>query len=287
MDNALNGVQGGVALTTVRSNIFFGTGQTQPSANGNDMSLTAAAYEVAFNRTYNKWETDGGRVLITDTSPVISNNTFVGSIPIRFGSCTSATLLGNVLVMNASGANYPILERPVHDGSWVVNNNNYFARTPRTVKFDTNNLTLTFSQWKATYSGFDTTSTATDASLPPDAVYVIPNQDEARRAHIAVYNWSGADNVAVNVSGILVAGDVFYLYSAQNFNGGAIKSGIYDGASISVPITNLAVAPILYNTNTYYGELISPPATSPEFGAFVLLGAFSGNVANVGTLNLR
>ena len=99
-----------------------------------------------------------------------------------------------------------------------------------------------------------------------DLVKVYKNDDESRRAHIAVFNWASNDTVSVSLSGVLSAGDTYQLISAQNYAAGAIQTGAYNGTSISVPMTNLTVASVLYGTN------VAGTVTSPRFAAFVLLG---------------
>jgi hypothetical protein len=134
-------------------------------------------------------------------------------------------------------------------------------------------LAVPLGPWQSGY-GFDLHS-VTNAPLPPDTVRVLPNADEPKRAHIAVANWTKKNNVNVNLSGVLTAGDTYRLYSAQNFKAGPVQAGIYDGTSISVPMTNLTSAPILYGTNANaQGEITAQPAvTSPAFAAFVLIGS--------------
>lgn len=283
IDNVTQGLQSTLPLTIVQSNIVFGTAQTLPSENGNDWSLSGSNTVVAWNNTYNKWTNHSGVSVIVNSSTSVSNNVLVG-IPITFGTCANVVFSNNVLVLNQP-VSYPTVTRRIHSGTWAVNSNAYYAASPSTVYFDTNNANITFSQWKSTYAGFDTESVSFDSTLPSNTIRVIPNQDNPKRGHIAIYNWASAGAVSVNASSILNAGDYYSLYSAQNFAAGAIQTGIYDGNSISVPMTNLTVASILYNTNTYYGTMISPPLTSPEFAAFVLIGG--GNyLASITVSNL-
>ena len=158
---------------------------------------------------------------------------------------------------------------------------------------------LTFQQWTNDNPTFDQHSIWTNAATPTNMVYVIPNQDVAKRAHIAVYNFTHTNIVSVSMAGVLNAGDAYQLISLQDPEGagaGNIKSfmvggtniyytsglapisvGTYNGSSIILPMTNLTVAPPLYGTNlatmTYPQALITPPAFNPEFGAFVVIGS--------------
>jgi len=126
--------------------------------------------------------------------------------------------------------------------------------------------------WQTNY-GFDLHSTA-NLGKPPDTVRVMVNADEPKRAHIAVCNWSRQDNASVSLAGVLSRGDTYRLFSAQNYKAGPIQTGTYNGSSISVPMTNLTVVPMIYGTNLNMQlEILStPPLVSPEFGAFVVIG---------------
>ena len=43
-----------------------------------------------------------------------------------------------------------------------------------------------------------------------------PNQHEAGRANITVYNWSHASTVDADVSAVLQTGDTYEVHNAQN-----------------------------------------------------------------------
>lgn len=95
---------------------------------------------------------------------------------------------------------------------------------------------------------------------------LIRNAHEPKRTHLAVYNWEWAKERTANVSAALNDGDKFSLYSAQDFLAGPIKTGTVSGKTISIPMTNLTIAPVLY-----WPTLTQPKTTSPEFAAFVLI----------------
>jgi len=277
----------------MQSNVIFGGGQTTTDES-RDVLLDdpTKSWTVAYNYLYNYYP-NGPRYSMfypqmfsysQGSICVMNSNVMASPNPIVFADVafSSVSILGNTIHMNAlDGGN--ALERVGHQGLWTVNNNHYTAQSPASVVFYDNNTSLTFAQWKSTYPGLDTASTATNSVFPPDQIYVIPNQDQAKRAHIAVYNFTHAGNVTVNLSGVLSSGDAYQLYSAQNYNAGAIRSGTFNGTSISIPMTNLTAAHILYGTN--WG-LTDPPPTSPEFGAFVLIGSpgFANAAPTISTL---
>ena len=95
-------------------------------------------------------------------------------------------------------------------------------------------------------------------------MFIRANRYEAGRGHIAVYNWDRVSTVAVDLSSVLQVGQAYEIRSAQNYLGGAVVTGVYDGRPISLPMTNLTVAAIL-------GYDFTPAPTGPEFNAFVIL----------------
>lgn len=103
-------------------------------------------------------------------------------------------------------------------------------------------------------------------------VSVRPNRYEAGRAHIVIYNWARASQVAVNLAQAgLVAGDGYEIRDAQNFYGPPIATGVFNGTSADVPMTATTVAlPI--------GPAVTPRHTGPDFGVFVVMRT-SGSTA--------
>jgi hypothetical protein len=116
-------------------------------------------------------------------------------------------------------------------------------------------------------AGVDPAS-AVHTGLPAGASVVVrPNRYEAGRAHVAIMNWDKAASVVVDLSTIgLHPGDHYVVRDAQDFYGAPVASGTYDGQPIAMPMTTTEVAPVLYYATT-------PPHTSAEFGAFVVMKA--------------
>lgn len=217
----------------------------------------------------------------------ITNNVLVNAHPLYIAGGDGYEVYSNVVFRgNTLYGSYPNYAGPevvwlATNGVWTFDYNSYYATPPNGVSFMEQYVyNKTFSQWK-TDTGFDAHSTARDSTVPPDGVYVIPNQDQAKRCHIAVYNFSLANNVSANLSGVLNQGDTYQLLSAENYLAGPIQTGTYNGTSISIPMANLTAAPMLYGTNTTpAGDVLRGGwPTGPEFGAFVLIGAGPGRPA--------
>jgi hypothetical protein len=106
-------------------------------------------------------------------------------------------------------------------------------------------------------------------------VFVRPNQYEAGRATVTIYNWSKASTVAVSLTNTgLVPGDSFEIRDAMNFYGAPVAAGLYTGAPVSIPMTGLTAAlPV-------GSSLTPPPHTAPAFGAFLVLKTAAGGASD-------
>jgi hypothetical protein len=94
-------------------------------------------------------------------------------------------------------------------------------------------------------------------------IFIRPNAYEFGRANITVFNWANAATVSVDLTGVAYAGGSFQIRNAQNFFGEPVVSGVFDGSPVTLPMTGLTTAAPV--------GLSAPPATGPEFNAFILL----------------
>ncbi len=89
-------------------------------------------------------------------------------------------------------------------------------------------------------------------SDPPEVrVFVRPNQHEPGRAHVAVYNWTRAQAVEVDLSGVLAPGDSFEVRNAQAFFAAPVAGGVFSGAPVSLPQTGLEPAQPIGTPGSY------------------------------------
>jgi len=99
-------------------------------------------------------------------------------------------------------------------------------------------------------------------------IFVRKNKYEEGRANITIFNWGKSDTVDVDVKDIgLKEGDSYELRDVQNYFEKPVVTGKYDGKPITIPMTGLTVAPMIGRAPEY----VTPPHTSPEFGAFVIM----------------
>jgi len=102
------------------------------------------------------------------------------------------------------------------------------------------------------------------AASPETKVFVRPNQYEAGRATIVVYNWGRQPAVPVDVRGVLRDGDRYELRNVQALFGPPLVSGAYAGDPIVIPMAGVDPPPPIGRSG--------PPAprTGPLFDTFVL-----------------
>ena len=281
------------------SNIVFGTGINKVFsgggfAGGGGDALVDGGGKVIYNYFYNRFDfipSNGYPQTLSyiGGSPLtVNSNVISGPTPVTYNQTISnsfvSSFVGNTVYSSDSNYQAPVLSWYGTSGSAAFDYNKYYAAG--TVEFNyENTYHTTFSQWQAYNPDFDTHSSVSNSAHPPDSVFVIPNTDDHKRCHVAVYNFSHSDNVSVGVS-ILNTGDIYQLYSAQNYKLGPIRTGIYNGIGISCPMTNLTTAPVLYgtNVNTQGVTLTTPYPLSPEFAAFIVQGQ-PGATLNV--INLK
>lgn len=106
-------------------------------------------------------------------------------------------------------------------------------------------------------------NTFTQSRPTGSRILVYPNQYEAGRAHVAVFNWDGLPSVTVALNNVLNPGDRYEIRDAENYLDAPIATGTYNG-SVSIPMTSTRFAPAI-------GALqVAQIHTSSEFGAFVI-----------------
>jgi hypothetical protein len=183
----------------------------------------------------------GGTIHVAANPTMISNYTY-----------TAAAASRNNLGYQAGTSNATI-------------NNNYFADVFNVVPPDTG-LTMTGNTFYGVYTGFlssDFPSNTYYSSRPAGTqVFIRPNQYETGRANITVYNWGLSASVPVDLSSVLANGAQYEIRNVQNFYGPPAVSGTYAGGSIALPMSGVTPATPVGWT--------APPATGPEFNAFIV-----------------
>jgi hypothetical protein len=101
--------------------------------------------------------------------------------------------------------------------------------------------------------------------------FVRPNQYEAGRANVAVYNWPRESEVSIDLSSTgLRSGSRYEIRDVHDYFGTPVVSDIYDGKPVTLPLAAREVARPAGNIPTAL-----PVHTLPEFGAFVVLPVYA------------
>ena len=190
-----------------------------------------------------------------------SNYAVGGQTVFDLGFWQSLTMTGNSAFGSASS---PVNLRDATTSGFQLNGNSYY-RDPTAQAWLYNGGSYTFSGWQQA-TGVGATDQAQAAMPTQPRVFVRPNQYEAGRANVIIYNWSGQATVPVNLSGTTLApSDAFEVRNVQDLFGGSVLSGVYDGSPVNFPMTAVtAVQPI-------GGAPSAPPRTGPAFNVFVVL----------------
>ena len=215
-------------------NIAFNNGLLGDSTPSTDLLLGGDAVAISpvidGNATYkaapgNLWNNRIG-YSAGCTNPTITNNYFVGTT--AWTSCTSGlSLTGNTFY----------------------------------------GLTYSQTTYGAPVTALDTKAfpgnTYTTTRPTGTRVFVRPNQYEAGRANIAVYNWDRQSAIDVDLGGIVARGAVYEVRNAQDYFGAPVVAAVYDGGLVRIPLSGLSVASPV--------GLLAPLPTGPDFNAFVVV----------------
>ena len=82
--------------------------------------------------------------------------------------------------------------------------------------------------------------------MSPD--YVVPNDYEKGRGHLAIYNWNQLSSVNANLSAVVSNGQNFKVLDPRNAFGTPLVSGVYNGP-VDIPMGGLEFGAFLIVTN--------------------------------------
>jgi hypothetical protein len=210
---------------------------------------------------------------------VLQDNYFVGGSPVAIvGNWQDITMTGNSFVGDKGLIAFAGTKRSeARSVRWE--DNQYFGRgldvgAQRNIAFLLDTKTLPFAAW-AQETGYDRNSHYSTELPTGLKIFVRPNQYEAGRANIIVYNWNHQEQVEVDLRTMLKTGDKYTVLNVQDYLGAPILSGTYDGKAVKLPMTGLSVAvPV--------GRSSAPRFTGPEFAVFVVRTASRASISTAG-----
>ncbi len=260
----------------IEGNVLFGNGSISTPVNRNNEILiggTAAANDIVVRNNYTYREGASGfspykvaaEIGYTDGSNangdvVLENNYFVGGFYINRWS--SATVRGN-LVYDYGGP-MVLTDSSVSGQTW--SDNRFYGVSTRSNWQHAPNSPADFATWQA-QTGVPRPGRYAGSGPPPNLVVVRPNQYEAGRANMVVYNWQQHATVSVDLSTVLNVGDRYVVRNVQDFDGTPVASGTYEGGSIQLPMAAVTPPAVIGRAST------PPPITGPTFNVFVVMKA--------------
>lgn len=182
-----------------------------------------------------------------------------------------AEIVGNTF-LRRSGAtlNLNLALAPGGSLSDHVFDGNTYQQTPRetrVIQVVDNSIksakVLTFAQMRQ--EGWEKNGSSFVSDTPQGVkVFLRPNEYDPSRASVTIFNWEKQKTVTVDISGLTIRkGDRYELRNIQNYYVEKL-TGIYNGASIQVPMTGWSIARPIGLENPV------APLTFPEFGVFQL-----------------
>jgi len=191
---------------------------------------------------------------------VITRDNYIvgGGAVLDVGYWLTPTFANNTLVGTSTMVN-------VHDSTTVgwQWQGNHFWRDPTITEWTFHSVDYNFASWK-TASGLGATDQATTGQPAITQVFVRPNQYEAGRAHVIIYNWAGQGSVPVNLANVIALGAHYEIRNVQDVFGAPVMSGTYSGGSIDIPM-NGVTPPVPIG-----GSPRTPIKTGPAFDVFLV-----------------
>jgi hypothetical protein len=260
----------------IEGNVLFGNGSISTPVNRNNELLiggTPAASDIVVRGNYTYREmasgfspyrvaaeigyTEGARA---NGDVLLENNYFVGGFYINRWS--SATVRGN-LVYDYGGP-MVLTDSSVSDQTW--SDNRFYGVATLSNWQHAPDRPADFATWRA-QTGLTGPGSYEGSGTPPNLVVVRPNQYEAGRANIVVYNWERHATVSADFSMVLTVGDRYVVRNVQDFDGTPVASGTYEGGSIQLPMAAVTPPAVIGRAST------SAPITGPTFNVFVVMKA--------------
>lgn len=260
----------------IEGNVLFTNGSISPKSRSNPDALVggdAPAGRIVFRENFT-YKPNGTRTVqlgydALNEDVVASGNYVVGMTELL--NWRSITFTGNTLTTGPLAPSAPVIVwqqskgAPLSGHTWDANRYYVPAANPSPFALAVNGVgtAYPFPGWK-TATGFESTSSYTAG--PPSGVhtFVRRNAYEPGRAHVVVYNWSGAGSVTVDLGGTLAEGRRFEVRNAQDYYGAPVLSGTYAGGAVAIP---LAATPPAKPLGTGWA---TPPSTGPTFHVFVV-----------------
>lgn len=253
----------------LKNNIFGkNNGKNTFGNDSGDPSITVKRINFEANENmgtfwwFNRWSTPLGEDI------TITNNYFDGSNILEPG-CFKIKMM-QTITMNGNTMVYPdtpiiSIKNPGVPYAYSIDKNTYYGAGGKDFYLYNDVVVpgLSFSEWQAL--GYDANSTYTTDS-PPHRVRVIPNKYDANLCHVAIYNYSMADSVTVDVSAVYSPDEVVKAHQSQDYFNDIQILTVSPTGTIAVDMRAAS-----HSVAVPIGASVGiDPMMCPKYGAFVI-----------------
>jgi hypothetical protein len=257
----------GILYGQLVDNVTIGGGQGGPSGIvlNNNFFYNNPVLDQGYNEIGYLWTPEAHDAIVT-------NNYFIGGKQaIDLERWDSLTFQNNTVYAASEDDAMLITNAGQNSAGYIATNNHYYGSGQFRIDAQCGNWPCPTTQvtnlagWQS-QTGMDSGSSFTGGQPTGVWTSVRPNQYETGRANVVIFNWDLKPAVAVDLSssGIKV-GDSYQIRDAENWYGGPVVSGVYNGSPVNIPMTGLTVV------QPFGSVPYAPSHTAPQFGAFVLL----------------
>jgi hypothetical protein len=255
----------------VRSNVFYRdeTDGTGPYLNGGDGQWKPAWYRQS-NVSLGAGQADS---FVQFRNNHIVGSSYAGLIYVRNSFAQfdfqNNTLYDPIGAGALVGVEYFSLYKPTDSvrlkGTW--NNNRYFSKNTapfwRFRSLQTKDKTLSLQEFRSVMK-VDANSIQPNNSMPADTAFVRPNKYEPNTYFVTVLNYSKKNNYVIALANASFKGLYYTITDIQDYYGGQVTSGLYNGTSIELSMGLVSVSAPL-------GQVpLQPQHTSAALGTFVI-----------------
>jgi len=223
--------------------------------------------------------------LVTTSGTAQVKNSFIGGgrDGIEMNGGDELVCTGNKVFCNYTGGQEILVRVRGFSGSaaLAINSNQYFNTSGSTDLFCRGTDFRPFSEWQSAF-GFDLLGSNSTSAPAENWIIVRPNEYQAGRAMVVIYNWLNQSSVTVNVSSFLSPGDSYAAFCDEEGEfpqGTPTAMGIVASGTISLPMNDSTVKKPL--------GFSSSPVTSqrPQFAVFEVIRTTQGGAsrANITT----
>jgi len=264
---------------TIEDNISFMNGTPAWSYDGNraielfasDDSNESEGSNVIF-RGNSVWQSDSSRAAgisagayqTNHNFQVVKNTVAGGLYGVKIGGLDYDSRIDSNFVYAPVFSNLGYGASAAGDTGFVSFDYNIYYQNPASTSYFEYNSSSSFTSWTSAHT-FDANSTYSNTIPTTNIINIYPNEYEDGRGHVAIFNFTGATNIDVDLSDICSIGDSVVVYDIERmFGDNALIKTVYSGADISFPLDLT-----LQDSIPEYSDIVHH--SSSDFNAYLVM----------------